>query len=82
MWGKEEDTTAIETLGMPVIGRVEDLPELIRKGAVRTVLFSTGSATYTQILKFLELSPLKNVDIGILDECSLWELEREKESAA
>ncbi|MBS1261854.1 MAG: N-acetylglucosaminyl-diphospho-decaprenol L-rhamnosyltransferase [Calditrichaeota bacterium] len=72
VWGAPEEMPATETLGLPIVARVEELPKLAKTGNVRRVIFSAGSATYTQILEFLELSPLAGAEVNLIDESSLW----------
>ncbi|GBE30448.1 N-acetylglucosaminyl-diphospho-decaprenol L-rhamnosyltransferase [bacterium BMS3Bbin04] len=74
-WALWEDTGELpieDNLGLDVFCRVQDLPELAKQKRVKQVLFSTGTATYEQILTFLELSPLPGVTVRMLDESSNW----------
>ncbi len=72
LWGNADESADTDTLGLDIFARVEDLPELTRQRRLKQVLFSAGTATYEQILTFLELSPLPGVHVRILDESTLW----------
>jgi len=72
LWGDVGNMPGDETLGLDIFARVEDLPVLAKQERVKEVLFSAGTATYDQILTFLEQSPLPGITVRIIDESTNW----------
>jgi GT2 family glycosyltransferase len=72
LWGGLEDAPTDDEFGLEVIARVEDLPVLAKQKRIKQVLFSAQTATYDQILTFLEHSPMPGVRVRIIDESTSW----------
>lgn len=59
--------------GLPVLGTARELDAIVRRWRIRRVVLSAGSASYAELFRLVEATPLRSAKVELIDESLAWD---------